>query len=36
MACENGEVEVYEERVKKKYFRMLVEYINKFVNDKTS
>ena len=36
MACENGEVEVYEERDKKKYFRMLVEYINKFVNDKTS
>ena len=36
MACENGEVEVYEERDKKKYLRMLIEYINKFVNDKTS
>ena len=36
MTCENGEVEIYEERDKKKYLRMLIEYIEKFVNDKTS
>lgn len=36
MACENGEVEVYEERDKEKYLRMLIQYIKKFVNDKTS
>ena len=35
MTCENGEVEIYEERDKKKYLRMLIEYINKFVDDKT-
>jgi genome maintenance exonuclease 1 len=36
MTCENGEVEVYEERDKAKYIRMLTQYIKKFVNDKTS
>ncbi len=36
MSCENGEVEVYEERDKEKYIRMLVQYIKKFVSDKTS
>jgi ATP-dependent exoDNAse (exonuclease V) beta subunit len=36
MACENGEVEVYEEYNKEKYIKMLIEYIKKFVNDKTS
>ena len=36
MACENGEVEIYEERDKEKYLRMLIQYIKKFVNDKTS
>jgi genome maintenance exonuclease 1 len=34
MACENGEVEVYEERDKEKYVRLLTQYIKKFVNDK--
>jgi len=34
MSCENGEVEVYEERDKKKYIRLLTQYIKKFVNDK--
>ena len=34
MACENGELEIYEERDKKKYIKMLTEYIEKFVNDK--
>jgi len=34
MTCENGEVEVYEERDKTKYIRMLTQYIKKFVNDK--
>ena len=34
MACENGEVEVYEERDKEKYIRLLTQYIKKFVNDK--
>jgi len=34
MACEDGEVEIYEERDKEKYIRMLVQYIKKFVNDK--
>ena len=34
MACEDGDVEVYEERDKEKYIRMLVQYIKKFVNDK--
>ena len=34
MACENGDVEIYEERDKGKYLKTLVEYIEKFVNDK--
>ena len=34
MACENGEVEVYEERDKEKYIRLLTQYIKKFVSDK--
>ncbi len=34
MACENGDVEIYEERDKAKYIKLLVEYIEKFVNDK--
>jgi genome maintenance exonuclease 1 len=34
MACENGEVEIYEERDKGKYVRLLTQYIKKFVNDK--
>jgi genome maintenance exonuclease 1 len=34
MTCENGEVEVYEEYDKKKYIRLLTQYIKKFVNDK--
>jgi genome maintenance exonuclease 1 len=34
MTCENGEVEIYEERDKKKYIKMLIEYIEKFVTDK--
>jgi len=36
MACENGEVEVYEERDKKKYVKLLTQYIKKFVDDKLS
>ena len=34
MACENGELEVYEEYNKQKYIRLLVQYIKKFFNDK--
>jgi genome maintenance exonuclease 1 len=34
MTCENGEVEVYEEYNKKKYIKLLTQYIKKFVNDK--
>lgn len=34
MSCENGEVEVYEEYDKKKYLKLLIQYIKKFVNDK--
>ena len=34
MTCENGEVTVYEEYDKMKYMKLLVEYINKFVEDK--
>ena len=34
MACENGECVVYEERDIKKYMKLVVEYIKKFVNDK--
>jgi ATP-dependent exoDNAse (exonuclease V) beta subunit len=33
MSCENGECVVYEERDKKKYLKLLVEYIQKFVSD---
>ncbi len=36
MACENGDVEVYEERDKAKYVKLLVQYIKKFMNDKLS
>lgn len=36
MACENGEVEVYEEEDKAKYLKLLIQYIKKFVNDKLS
>jgi genome maintenance exonuclease 1 len=34
MACDNGEIEVYEERDKEKYIRLLTQYIKKFVSDK--
>ena len=34
MACENGEVEIYEEYDKAKYIRLLSKYIHKFVHDK--
>ena len=34
MACEKGEVEVYEEYDKAKYIRLLTQYIKKFVDDK--
>ena len=34
MACENGECVVYEERDLKKYMKLVVKYIKKFVNDK--
>lgn len=34
MTCENGECVVYEERDKKKYLKLLVKYIKKFVNEK--
>ena len=34
MACENGECEIYEERDKAKYIKLLGKYINKFVTDK--
>jgi len=33
MACENGELVVYEERDIKKYIKLLIEYIKKFTND---
>ena len=36
MTCENGEVTVYEEYDKLKYMRLLVKYIEKFVEDKLS
>ncbi len=36
MTCENGEVQVYEEYDKMKYMRLLVQYIQKFVEDKLS
>ena len=34
MTCEDGEVEVYEERDKKKYINLLSEYIREFVESK--
>ncbi len=34
MACEDGECVVYEERDKKKYLKLLTQYIKKFLNDK--
>jgi len=34
MTCENGEVTVYQEYDKMKYMRLLVKYIEKFVEDK--
>lgn len=34
MTCENGECVVYEERDLKKYMKLVVKYIRKFVNDK--
>ena len=34
MTCENGECVVYEERDLKKYMKLVVQYIKKFVNDK--
>ncbi len=34
MTCENGECVVYEQRDLKNYMSLVVEYINKFVNDK--
>jgi genome maintenance exonuclease 1 len=36
MACENGDVEIYEEEDKAKYLKLLIQYIKKFVNDKLS
>jgi len=34
MACENGEVEVYQEYNKEKYIKLLTKYVKKFVEDK--
>ena len=34
MACENGECVVYEEHNKKKYIKLLNQYIRKFIQDK--
>lgn len=34
MACENGECVVYEERDKKKYLKLLIKYIEKFLHDR--
>ncbi len=34
MTCENGDCVVYEERDLKKYMKLVVKYIKKFVNDK--
>ena len=34
MACENGECVVYEENNKKKYIKLLNQYIRKFIQDK--
>jgi genome maintenance exonuclease 1 len=35
MACENGEVIVYEEKDKSKYIKLLTKYIKKFIEDKS-
>ena len=34
MTCENGEVDIYEQYDKMKYMKLLVQYIEKFVEDK--
>jgi len=34
MTCENGECVIYEEKDLKKYMKLVVQYIKKFVNDK--
>jgi len=34
MTCANGEVKVYEEYDKMTYMKLLVQYIQKFVEDK--
>ena len=34
MSCEDGDCVVYEERDLKKYMKLVVQYIKKFVNDK--
>lgn len=34
MACEDGELEVYEEQMSTKWYKLLDTYIRKFVNDK--
>ena len=34
MACEDGDLQVYEERDVFGHVRLLVQYIRKFVNDK--
>ena len=34
MTCENGECVVYEERDLKKYMKLVIQYIKKFVNDR--
>lgn len=34
MSCEDGDCVIYEERDKKKYLKLLTQYIKKFVNDK--
>ena len=34
MTCENGECVVYEEKDLKKYMKLVIQYIKKFVNDK--
>jgi len=34
MTCENGECVVYEQRDLKKYMKLVIQYIKKFVNDK--
>lgn len=36
MGCRDGELRVYEEYDKKKYFNLLLKYIKKFVNDKVT